>query len=36
MKHLHHRQDLEIRLCKEIFEAEAIILKSKNVDVSSL
>ena len=36
MKHLHHRQDLEIRLCKEIFETEAIILKSKNVDVSSL
>lgn len=35
MKHLHHRQDLEMRLCREVFNDQAIILKSKAVDLSS-
>ena len=35
MRHLHHRQSLEIRLCKEIFGDQAVILKSKAVDLNS-
>ena len=36
MEHLRHRQDLELRLCREIFADHATILTSKAVDVSAL
>ncbi len=30
LRHLKHRQDLELRICKEVFEGRHTILKSKN------
>ena len=36
MEHLHHRQDLELRLCRELFPDHATILRSKAVDVGAL
>ena len=33
IEHLLHRQELEIRLCKEVFGDRAVILRSKAVDI---
>ena len=34
--HLSHRQELELRLCRELFADKAVILKSKAYDLSSI
>ncbi len=36
IKHLQHRQELELRICNEIFGDKCTILKSKDYDKSSL
>ena len=32
LRHLQHRQDLELRICKELFPGQSVILDSKNYD----
>lgn len=34
--HFRHRQEVELRLCAEIFREQAVILRSKAVDWSKL
>ena len=33
LEHFRHRQDLELRICKEVFDGHYVLLKSKNYDI---